>query len=198
MRSTLVPLRSGSDLRSKLFGICPTMASRTLTSVLLLAGIAAWIWAGLAWFVARNAAADTAMLRQEQVARVEVSSARAKAAAPAVNERLASEMAITVRRLNFPWPTVLDDLERLTPERVAILELSPDAGREQVQLLVQAPAAADGFDMVERLKDAHALADTRVVRYESRAQANSRAVQFLLQADLRPPAGDPRRQGGSP
>ncbi len=196
MSRAIVPLHSGAGWRSTLFGMCPTPASRALALVLLTMGVVAWLGAALAWFEARDAAVE--IVRSEDRANhVDATVARARTAAPPVNERLASEMATTVRRLNFPWPTVLDDLERLTPERVAILELSPDAGREQVQLLVQAPTAADGFEMVERLKAAHALSATRVLRYESRAQANTRAVQFLLQADLRLPTGPVPGQGGS-
>lgn len=197
MTSIQVPLGSGKGWRSRLLGMSASGSSKALTYGLLLSGVAAWVLVGMSWLDARQAADLAQSQRQGQIELRAAASVRPRVVASPLDDRLAADAAAAVRRLNFPWPAVLDDIELFTPQRVSILELSPDAGREQVQMLVQAPRAEDVFEMVERMKESRALSGTRVARFEARPQDAGRAVQFLLQADLSATAETQQKQGAA-
>lgn len=184
MTPALVSLRSHRDWRARLFGVRPTAASRGLTLLLLLVGLGTWGLAGFAWLDARRSVSDAAQQHRIHTARTEAALRIARTTAPRPNEQHVSEVTEVVRRLDFPWPRLFDELERLTPEGVIVLELSQDAERGQLQMLVQTFGAKDAFELVERLKAAQSLSAARVLRYEEKSLANTRAVQVLLHADL--------------
>jgi Tfp pilus assembly protein PilN len=91
-----------------------------------------------------------------------------------------------VDRLNFSWPTLLDDLERLTPDKVDLLQIDPQLSAGSVQLLVAADSAEIVLDYVESLGSAESLDEARLTKHERDPQNVTRSDQFTITAQLRP------------
>jgi len=148
---------------------------------LLVAAITvAWAaWMGLAW---QRIQQDNASL-QERIAR------RAPAAAPvptlprqtwSPNQlRVAADV---IARLNTDWPSLLNELERLTPREVAVLEIEPRPSQAALTLTIETRTAQDAWLYVEALNQSSYLHHVRALKHDTNERDKNRPVRFSLSA----------------
>ncbi len=181
-----IPLLHGSNWRTALFGHCPSLFSLAATAALMVAAVLAWCACALAWHEAQRVAAiadssPKGVATGSHSGLVRANSPRA--IGPSEDFRSVQAIAL-VRRLNYPWPTVLDDLERLTPKGINIIELALDSRSQQARLRVSASHMRDVVDWFDRMKEARAWSGLRVIEY-SPVQSEPRGrVLIVLQAEL--------------
>lgn len=124
----------------------------------LLAGIALSISAGtLTWTTAmavRETMSAKAALEQVDAKRAVMASHLSSPAAAALSTAKRAKLNATIRRLNTPWSSVLDSLERQTPDGVVIWAIQSNGERATVRLQV------GGADMETLVRYADSLART--------------------------------------
>jgi hypothetical protein len=91
-----------------------------------------------------------------------------------------------IERLNTPWPTILDALERTKPASVAITLLEHDAKRGAIALEVKAGAVAQLMVHAQALSDDSTFPAVRLLALESQAEgAGDAGPSMRLELELR-------------
>jgi len=157
----------------------------------MAAGIGACISAGVAGYrLDEKSGVVQAELHKLQ-ARQAHASQRATQGTP-VTEAQAGAINAAVARLNLPWRDLFRTIEAATPpDRIALLELSPDPTRRAVKGSAEARNAEDMLAYITRLGEQPFFASVVLVRHEINEQDPNRPLRFQFLAEWRevpPPA----------
>lgn len=106
--------------------------------------------------------------------------------APAQPQRIPPGQAQAVNRaisqMNLPWRALLDDLERITPDDIALLSLEPDAAARQLKCVAEARDSDAMLAYMERLKKSDFLESAILVHHEVLEQDPGRPLRFQFEA----------------
>ncbi|WP_140630095.1 hypothetical protein [Methylibium rhizosphaerae] len=170
-----------------LFGATAGPRSRAAMALLSMA-LLGWLGWSVGGLVQARESVQAARERlAEQQAQREQRQLAANRAETALSPRQRHELERIVARLDIPWPLMLDDLERLTPRSVAVLQVEPDTEARRLKLVVEVRAAGDVFAYIEALRRARSLRQPRIVKQEDNTQAQPgqpRTTRFVLQAEI--------------
>jgi hypothetical protein len=181
-----VPLSRSGRWLAVIFGQEPNPTSVAITVVLMAVGAAAVGSCALAWHRAHTAAGSISHGPPVQ----SIASQRRVTASSPSRANLAGvdpqteQVGAMIRRLNYPWPAVLDELEQWVPENISIVELALDAQQQQARLRVSATHVRDVTDWVEQMKGARNWIGLRVLEYSNDAADPSGRAQIVLQGQL--------------
>lgn len=170
-------------------------APPSLLRALTRAHPVAWL-AGVAGLAACIGAGVQGYRLDEQSARLQAAlqtlhAQQARAAAPAtqgppVTEAQAGAINAVAARLNLPWRDLFRTIEAATPpDRIALLELSPDPSRRAVKGSAEARNAEDMLAYVTKLGEQPFFASVSLVRHEVNEQDPNRPLRFQFVAEWR-------------
>ncbi len=166
-----------------LFGHCGSRISKLIIALALL--LAVFAAAALVMQGARTQSsldeldADAAARRDTRVP------SKSSIQQPALSAAQLRQINQTVDRLNFSWAALLDDLERLTPANVALLQIDPQVDARTVHLLIAAKSASDVLDYVQALRGASTIDEPRLIKHEPEIQDVLQTGRFTVVARLR-------------
>lgn len=135
------------------------------------------VWLGLTWLRAEQ---DNEVL-EEQLAHLDPAKAPV---VPSHREALSPNQfrvaADVIARLNTDWPTLLNELERLTPPEVAVLEIEPRPSQAALTLNIETRTAQDAWRYVDALNSSPYLRDARALKHETNERDKTRPLRFTL------------------
>lgn len=146
--------------------------------LLLTALMVSWAaWLALTWLRTKQ---ENAIL-QERLAHLEPVAPRAL---PEHRDSLSPNQlrvaADVIARLNTDWPTLLNELERLTPPEVAVLEIEPRPSQAALTLNIETRTAQDAWRYVDALNSSSYLRDARALKHETNDRDKTRPLRFTL------------------
>ena len=166
-----------SALWDRALGRCTSFRVRAVYLLLAAVTVSWAVWLGLTWLHTEQ---DNAAL-QERLAHLE------PAVPPALSEhretlspnqlRVAADV---IARLNTDWPTLLNELERLTPPEVAVLEIEPRPSQAALTLNIETRTAQDAWRYVDALNSSSYLRDARALKHETNDRDKTRPLRFTL------------------
>lgn len=167
-------------------------APPSLWRSLARAHLAAWAAAvaGLGLCVAA-AAAGYSLSQRSDAARAESSRIQVRLAgreqparrAAALPEAQANAVNEVVARLNLPWRDLFQAVEAATPGGIALLELTPDAGRHTLKGSAEAKTGDDMLDYITRMGGQPFFSSVVLTRHEINSQDPNKPLRFQFQAE---------------
>lgn len=149
--------------------------------LLLLAGAAlALSVAGQYQGVSRQLDAEREALRQFQSVPRQQAGADPRIARER-DERLAAAGAV-LSHLAIPWDALFRGLEGIDEKDVALLSLSPDAGKQQIKLILEAKNLAAMLAYHSKLEQAPVFAEVSLAQHEVVQQDPNQPVRFTITA----------------
>ncbi|WP_284616239.1 PilN domain-containing protein [Aquabacterium humicola] len=174
---------ASNDVTFSAWGDGTTPLRRFAYGMGLCASLALASWQGWAWY---GAAQERADLERTLTARsATLAQASPKPAAPLSNQQRTA-LARVVAQLNFDWHGLLDELERLTPPDVAILEIEPRPSASALGLSVEVRDAAALLRYTDALSRSSQLHDVHVLKHETNDRDSAKPLRFTLSAAMRP------------
>jgi hypothetical protein len=101
------------------------------------------------------------------------------------SDRLAEEIALAdgiAGRLTFPWQDLLQAIEAVTSNRVALLSLQPDVSKNLVRITAECKTTGDMLAYVRAVNRDKRLADAHVISHEVATTVPGTPIRFTLQA----------------
>jgi Tfp pilus assembly protein PilN len=168
-----------SALWGRVLGVCTSARARA-AYLLLTAMTVSWVaWLGLTW--QRTERESVAL--QEHLTRLEPAGPPAlPARRQALNQNQLRLAADVIARLNTDWPTLLNELERLTPPEVAVLEIEPRPSQATLTLTIETRTAQDAWRYADTLNGSPHLRDVRALKHETNDRDKTRPLRFTLSA----------------
>lgn len=108
------------------------------------------------------------------------------AAAPPLPAEAVRQLDNAVERLNVPWSTVLDTLERHADQAVAILKLEPDARSGTIALTTEAAGLDDLLAYSAALAQDANVASLQLGAHDVRTDAPGQPARLVLSLKLEP------------
>lgn len=177
-RIDFLPRGGGSILAMGQETSIGTRAAYMLVAVITVVWVA---WMGLA---VQRVQQDNAAL-QERIARrapVTVTTPTVPRQTWSPNQlRVAADV---IARLNTDWPTLLNELERLTPREVAVLEIEPRPSQAALTLTIETRTAQDAWHYVDALNQSSYLHHVRALKHDTNERDKNRPVRFSLSASI--------------
>ncbi len=161
------------------------LASAVLALGLGLLGASAWHAIDLRYRLDAAQAAQRAQARAPRPIPTPVASAPSRAQLVVWTQ--------AVQALNWPWPALLDALERHTPADVALIALEPPSRTGRLRLVAEARTLAALQAYAATLQDSTGIESAFVLRHETREQDTARPVRATIElAFPSMPTGNPR------
>lgn len=85
-----------------------------------------------------------------------------------------------VRQLNTPWASVLEALETVTPEKVALVTIEPDARQASIRLQAEAKSLDALLTYAQALKSAKPFVEATPVKHETNERDSNRPVRLTV------------------
>ncbi|MEK8031542.1 PilN domain-containing protein [Ideonella sp. DXS29W] len=161
--------------------------SRGVRAAYLLAASISVAWATWQFLAWQRVEQENAELRERVAHR---QPATAPAPLPPRQAWSANQLraaADVIARLNTDWPQLLDELERLTPRDVAVLEIEPRPGQAALTLTIETRTAQDAWRYVDALNQSTYLHHVRALKHETNDRDPNRPVRFSLSAAIGSP-----------
>ena len=93
-----------------------------------------------------------------------------------------------IHQLNTPWQDLFQQLERGTPNNVALISIEPDAGRASVKLQAEAKNLDILLDYAASLQSQQVLGALTYSKHETNDQDPNKPVRLSFEMGLRMPA----------
>lgn len=90
-----------------------------------------------------------------------------------------------VRQLNTPWSAILDALEIVTPDSIALVAIEPDARQASIRLQVEAKTLDEVLAYATVLKSVEIFNDILLIKHETNDQDPSKPVRLSLDIRLK-------------
>lgn len=182
---------------SQLWQRCMAMAS-----LLLVAACLGWLIAQilqdakdaesfnrqLAEIEAGNAAAKPALNTSPKKASTQAAPrALASTLAADLNEEVRRKLNTVIRQLNTPWQDLFDQLERLTPEGIALISIEPDARRSSIKLQAEAKTLDALLVYAAGLEQQGVFGRLTYSKYETNEKDANKPTRLNFELELRTP-----------
>ncbi|MCH8621744.1 PilN domain-containing protein [Undibacterium sp. TS12] len=99
--------------------------------------------------------------------------------------KLPQEQAVAVNqaiaKLNIPWTDLLDALEQASTDKVAILQITPNAQKMNVKLMAEAKNSDDMIAYVETLKQQKMFVSVILEKHEINEQDPNKPYRFQIE-----------------
>jgi len=102
-------------------------------------------------------------------------------ASPADIEEVAVVRA-GIERLSLPWGSLFSALEKVNAEKVSLVSLEPNAQKNSVKIIAEAPDVYEMLAYVRALSIQPSLKNVLLTQYEIRLEAANQPVRFILAA----------------
>ena len=89
------------------------------------------------------------------------------------------------RQLNTPWSSLLDALERATPDNIALLSIEPDGARGSIRLQAEAKNLESLLAYAGALKAIDVFESVVLIRHETNDQDSNRPLRLSLDIRLK-------------
>ncbi|MFM0340705.1 PilN domain-containing protein [Paraburkholderia fungorum] len=168
------------SLRRQLYRIHP--AARVLT----LAGLLCCALAGfraqklLAHLDSLDSQAARLAARAEQSVRASMS-----VTSEPIEAKQGMAVNAAVARLNLPWGDILDALEAATPDKVALLSITPEPGRALLRIEAECSGSNDMIDYLKVLEQQPLFTRVNLVRHELTRDGTDGVIRFQIEAQWR-------------
>ncbi|MBT9567753.1 MAG: hypothetical protein IV085_05590 [Thiobacillus sp.] len=155
----------------------------TLGIVLLLAGLGAVVWAGLAWQQARATVAG----QQLQLAAFE-NARPTPGARPATRaeEAISSSQAEIAAQLRFSWQPAFEALANARSNAIALVSLDATRAKAQLKLVAEARQLSDAVEFLNALQQQRGVRRAELLQHELQKDDAQKPVRFTVLVDLRP------------
>lgn len=172
-------LRFDGRLRDRLLGAGGSTAWRWLGALALLATVGVLVHASVAaWRIQRELADARQGLAERDQTVAAPAPVRSAVTLPGAAER--TRINQVVHRLNTPWPTILDALEREAAPGVAVLAVESDPERGSVRVITQGRSVEVLLEHAARLQQDPQFAQVNLLRLDSRDSAAPPRLAFDL------------------
>lgn len=145
--------------------------------LLLLAGVVAAVWGGMAYRQAEQAAGAA---RSEWAALQSVTRGAPKVRRDPSRDADAANRAAARQVLERPWGDFLTALQQARPDDIALLALEADARRGQFSLTAEAPDYPAMIAYYGTLRDTAGLREVVLAQHGYREDGQARPVRFVL------------------
>lgn len=149
---------------------------------LLLIGLAALIWVGLAWQQARatvsGLALQIAALEQSQTTGPRRPTTRAEDAA------LTSQAAIAAQ-LRYSWQPAFEAIAAARTNKVALVSLDAVQAKSQLKLVAEARRLADAVGFIDTLQQQPGVRRAELLQHELQTGDPQKPVRFTILVELR-------------
>lgn len=182
---------------SQLWQRCLAMACLLLVAACLGWLIAQTLWAAkdaeslnrqLAELEAGNAAARPAVNTSTKKASTQaVQRALARTQAADLNEEMRRNLNTVIRQLNTPWQDLFDQLERLTPEGIALISIEPDARRRSIKFQAEAKMLDALLVYAAGLEQQGVFGRLTYSKYETNEKDANKPMRLSFELELRTP-----------
>ncbi len=197
MKPVRLPLHPGApSWRHRLLGHATAPWQGALAAALLATATAAFghaVWQ--AWDLQRQAATlQDAADEQARAARAARRARPAAGAASAATEPQAltaaelHEWSQIVQRLDTPWASLFDALERATPRQVALIGIEPQPASGGIRIQAEARTLATLLDYAAALRATPPFTDVLLVKHETQDRSPQQPVRLTLEVRLKPGA----------
>jgi len=95
-----------------------------------------------------------------------------------------AERNSATRRLNLPWPSLLQALEEVTPPTIALSAISITADGDSIEGTAEAADPSNMLDYIEALQRIRLLAATELIAHEVNQQDPYRPYRFTFRAAI--------------
>jgi Tfp pilus assembly protein PilN len=140
----------------------------------LSAGIAVQI--AMRTYQAQDAAAARLRARLAQYAYVAPPAPKLR-----ISDAQAGAINHAVAQLNLPWRGILDALEAATPNGIALLAIEPDAKKNILKAMAEAPDSDAMIDYIGNLKKQPMFADAILTKHEINDRDPNRPLRFQFE-----------------
>jgi small-conductance mechanosensitive channel len=142
----------------------------------------------LAELEAGNAAAKPAVNTSSKKASTQaVQRALARTLAADLNEEMRRNLNTVIRQLNTPWQDLFDQLERLTPDDIALISIEPDARRRSIKLQAEAKMLDALLVYAAGLEQQGVFGRLTYSKYETNEKDANKPTRLSFELELRTP-----------
>lgn len=176
----------------RLFGVRAGAFSAAGAALAAL-GLAAVV--GASWHLLRSEGERAQLHSRLAAENAKAAPARPRAAGPesALAAQRVRAWNTVARQLNTPWSTLLDTLESVTPEDVALVSVEPDATQAAVRLMAEARTLQALLAYEQSLRAAPLFREVQLTRHETNDSDPVRPVRLHLVLRMQTAPGKPSR-----
>lgn len=118
----------------------------------------------------------------------DVSRGLTASAASELSEDERRQLNRVIQQLNTPWQDLFQQLERSTPQEVALISIEPDANRASVKLQAEARSLDVLLSYAASLQFEGVLGALTYSKHETNDQDPNKPIRLSFELGLRPPA----------
>lgn len=164
------------------FHVSPARPSKLGIGLLLL-GLVAAIWVGLAWQQARATVAGLGL----QIAALE----QKKPAGPSRPTTRAEDAALTTQteiaaQLRYAWQPAFGALAATRSNKIALVSLDAVQAKSQLKLVAEARRLADAVGFIDALQQQPGVKRAELLQHELQTENPQKPVRFTILVELRP------------
>lgn len=104
-----------------------------------------------------------------------------------LNEEMRRKLSTIIRQLNTPWQDLFDQLERLTPEGIALIGIEPDARRSSIKLQAEAKTLDALLVYAAGLERQGVFGRLTYTKHETNEKDANKPVRLSFELELRRP-----------
>ncbi|CAB3771240.1 hypothetical protein LMG29739_05987 [Paraburkholderia solisilvae] len=130
---------------------------------------------------------DALEREQEHIASRAAQAARSRAnvASRPIDAKQGAAVNAAVARLNLPWDDILDAVEAATPAKVALLSITPDAGRALLRIEAEGSNSDEMIGYLKALEQQPLFERVDLVRHELAKDHMDGVIRFQIEAQWR-------------